>query len=105
MLSAIGLQEFELTGSYRVNHALHGAQLASLWLLCNAVPHFGLLHRSGLSVEYARNFYDSDQRPLRLVSECYRERDHFMQFRRPMAFVDLLIALLNATRRQQAYFV
>jgi pimeloyl-ACP methyl ester carboxylesterase len=72
MLSAIGLQEYELTGSYTLNHSLHGAQLAILWLLYNAVPHFGLLRRSTLSVEYARNFYDSDQRPLRSILKAYR---------------------------------
>ena len=29
------------------------------------MPHFGLFDRVTLGVEYARNFYDSDQRPLR----------------------------------------
>jgi len=71
MLSAIGVQEHELTGSYAVNHFLHGAQLAVLWLLRNAVPHFGLFSKLPLTMEYARNFYDSDQRPLRAVLEHY----------------------------------
>lgn len=71
MLSAIGVQEHELTGSYEVNHILHGAQLAALWLLRNGLPHFGILLRLP-SMEYARNFYDSDQRPLRAVLEHYR---------------------------------
>ena len=72
MLSAIGVQEHELTGSYGVNHILHGAQLAALWLLRNGLPHFGILSRLPFSMEYARNFYDSDQRPLRAVLEQYR---------------------------------
>src|SRR3954471_9927870 len=38
MLSAIGIQEHELTGSYWVNHVLHGAQLGALWLLKNFFP-------------------------------------------------------------------
>lgn len=71
MLSAIGVQEHELTGSYGVNHVLHGAQLAALWLLRNGLPHFGILSRLPFSMEYARNFYDSDQRPLRAVLEHY----------------------------------
>ena len=71
MLSAIGVQEHELTGNYWVNHALHGAQLGVLWLLKNGFPHFGLFRRSPLTVEYARNFYDSDQRPLRSILANY----------------------------------
>jgi len=71
MLSAIGVQEHELTGSYGVNHFLHGAQLTLLWLIENGFPHFGLFERMPLTVEYARNFYDSDQRPLRSVLERF----------------------------------
>lgn len=64
LLSAIGLQEFELLGQYDLNHAVHGIQLAGLWLLSEAFPHFGWLDGSFFGLEYARNFYDSDQRPL-----------------------------------------
>jgi len=72
MLSAIGVQEYELAGSYQVNHLLHGAQLALLWTLKNGFPHFGLFRKFPLTVEYARNFYDSDQRPLRTILARYR---------------------------------
>ncbi len=65
MLSAIGAQELELLGDYDLNHAVHGAQLGLLWLLQEAFPHFGLMDRSMLNTRYARNFYDTDQRPLR----------------------------------------
>jgi pimeloyl-ACP methyl ester carboxylesterase/membrane protein DedA with SNARE-associated domain len=65
MLSAIGAQEFELLGDYRLNHTLHGLQLAGLWSLRELTPHFGWLDDAMLDVSYARNFYDSDQRPLR----------------------------------------
>lgn len=67
MLSAIGVQEMELLGNYELNHALHGAQLVGLWGLRELTPHFGALDRSMLGVSYARNFYDSDQRPLRRI--------------------------------------
>lgn len=67
MLSAIGVQEMELLGDYHLNHFLHALQLAGLWLLREATPHFGLLDNTVLGVEYARNFYDSDQRPLRRI--------------------------------------
>ncbi len=66
MLSSIGLQELELTGDYYVNHLVHGAQLLGLLALREGTPHFGLLDR-GPGVPYARNFFDSDQRPLRGV--------------------------------------
>ena len=71
MLSAIGVQEHELLGSYQKNHALHCAQLAALWVLREALPHLGVLDRIPLNVEYARNFYDSDQRPLRSILTRY----------------------------------
>jgi pimeloyl-ACP methyl ester carboxylesterase/membrane protein DedA with SNARE-associated domain len=67
MLSATGVQEMELLGDYHLNHFLHGLQLAGLWLLREATPHFGLFDNTVLGVEYARNFYDSDQRPLREI--------------------------------------
>jgi pimeloyl-ACP methyl ester carboxylesterase len=63
MLSAIGVQEMELLGDYHVNHSLHGAQLVALWTAAYLVPHFGWFAESPLDVPYARNFYDSDQRP------------------------------------------
>lgn len=72
MLSAIGVQEHELAGSYGWNHALHGAQLGALWLAREGLPHFGALDRWDLDMSYARNFFDSDQRPLRRILERYR---------------------------------
>jgi pimeloyl-ACP methyl ester carboxylesterase/membrane protein DedA with SNARE-associated domain len=71
LLSAIGVQELELLGDYHLNHAIHGLQLAGLWLLREGVPHFGWLDDAMLGVEYARNFFDSDQRPLRGILERY----------------------------------
>jgi len=71
MLSAIGVQEMELLGDYQVNHGLHGLQLAGLWLLREGLPHMGWLDNAMLSVPYARNFYDSDQRPLRQILSGY----------------------------------
>lgn len=71
LLSAIGVQDLELFGQYHLNHGVHGAQLFGLWLLHEAVPHFGALDGSMLSVAYARNFWDTDQRPLRGLLERY----------------------------------
>lgn len=68
MLSAIGAQEFELLGDYHLNHAVHGLQYGALWLLYHGVPHFGRLPNP---LTFARNFYDSDQRPLRGILQRY----------------------------------
>ncbi len=65
LLASIGVQEFELFGDYHLNHAVHGAQFAALWVVHRLAPHFGLLDGGMLSVPYARNFFDTDQRPLR----------------------------------------
>ncbi len=71
MLSAIGVQELELLGNYYLNHSIHALQLGFLWLLPRAIPHFGVLDHAMINVSYARNFYDSDQRPLRDILSEY----------------------------------
>jgi pimeloyl-ACP methyl ester carboxylesterase len=65
LISSIGVQELELLGDYTLNHAVHGAQLFYFWLFYNFTPNFGLLDHSLLNLSYCRNFYDTDQRPLR----------------------------------------
>jgi pimeloyl-ACP methyl ester carboxylesterase/membrane protein DedA with SNARE-associated domain len=70
LLSSIGVQEFELLGNYQINHAIHGAQLAGLTAILEGTPHFGRFDGGMLTREYARNFYDTDQRPLRGVLEA-----------------------------------
>lgn len=67
MISAIGVQEYELLGDYYLNHILHGAQLAALFGLRGFVPHFGYFDGAFFGTSYARNFYDTDQRPLRPI--------------------------------------
>ncbi len=65
MLAAIGVQEMELLGDYHLNHAVHGLQLGLCWLLREGLPLTPRSYNRDISVAYARNFYDSDQRPLR----------------------------------------
>ena len=65
LVSATGVEEFELLGNVEINHPLYGAQLAILWFLDAFVPHFGLLDRVPLDLSYARFFYQSDTRPAR----------------------------------------
>jgi pimeloyl-ACP methyl ester carboxylesterase/membrane protein DedA with SNARE-associated domain len=72
LLSGIGIQEAELLGDYYLNHTIHGLQLGALWFLREGTPHFGWLDDAMLSVPYARNFYDTDQRPLRGVLSSWQ---------------------------------
>lgn len=71
MLSAIGMQELELLGVYHLNHAIHAAQLFAIALADDLIPHFGVARLEGLDYSYGRNFYDSDQRPLRGLLRSY----------------------------------
>jgi pimeloyl-ACP methyl ester carboxylesterase len=68
MLSAVGVQEMELLSNYYLNHAVHGVQLGAMWALRILLP-AGRSFDSGWA--YARNFYDSDQRPLRAALERF----------------------------------
>ncbi len=65
LVATLGVQELELFGQYELNHAVHGFQLVAIRAMQWLLPHFGALEGFGLNVPYARNFYDSDQRPLR----------------------------------------
>lgn len=71
LVSAIGVQELELLGDYDLNHILHGLQYGVVWFVQEFVPHFGLLDRFPVNTSYARQFLDSDQRPLREILEKY----------------------------------
>lgn len=77
-VGGVGVEELELFGDHTLNHSVHGVQAGLLygaeWLL----PHFGLLERQPLNVAYARNFYDSDQRPY---------RGWLQEFEKPMLIV------------------
>ncbi len=71
MIAAIGVQELEMLGDYTLNHALYGAQTAFFWLAREGLPHFGYLDNTILGYNYARNFMDTDQRPLRGMLQRY----------------------------------
>jgi pimeloyl-ACP methyl ester carboxylesterase/membrane protein DedA with SNARE-associated domain len=69
LMSSIGVQELELLGDFHLNHGLHAAQLLAIGILQEGTPHMGVLDRFPLNRNYARNFFDSDQRPLRGMLE------------------------------------
>ncbi len=75
LIASVGVQELELLGSYRLNHAVHGLQLGAVWLLHNAIPHFGLFKTIDIDVSYTKRHYESDQRPI---------RSHLTELRKPM---------------------
>ena len=66
-LASVGVQEYELFGDYHANRMVHAVQLGFFWLLREATPHFGIF--DGNVVPYSRNFFDTDQRPLRELLE------------------------------------
>ena len=70
LLSSIGVQELELLGDYRLNHAVHLAQLRLIQVLSVLTPHFGARDVFDKAYTYARSFSDSDQRPLRGILEA-----------------------------------
>jgi pimeloyl-ACP methyl ester carboxylesterase/membrane protein DedA with SNARE-associated domain len=69
LLSATGVQELELFGSHELNHLVHGLQLALVQAARWLMPHFGWDDGLAPALSYARNFYDTDQRPLRRILE------------------------------------
>ena len=71
LVAAIGVQELEMFGRYDLNHLVHGGQLMLIQAVRWGFPHFGRFDNFPLNVAYARNFYDTDQRPLRAYLQAY----------------------------------
>lgn len=71
LLSSIGVQELELLGDHALNHGLHLLQLGALQALDLCVPHFGATRAFQRALNYARNFSETDQRPLRELLSRY----------------------------------
>ncbi len=71
LVSAVGVQEFELLGIYGLNRAVHGLQLGVISTALFVLPHFGWLDGMLLNIPYARSFYDSDLRPMRDLFHAY----------------------------------
>jgi len=71
MLAGIGVQELELLGDYTLNHGLYFLQMLVIGAVQEGVPHFGYLDTLAFKLPYARNFWDSDQRPLRDILRAW----------------------------------
>ena len=68
-IAAIGVQEAEGSGSFAFEHVKYALLGFCLWVLPEALPHFGWLGPYGRGRSFVRNFWDTDQRPLRGIME------------------------------------
>ncbi len=71
LLAGIGVQEGEGSGDFYFEHAKYALGYATLVVLPEALPHFGVLGPRSLRHAFIRDFWDTDQRPIRGVLESY----------------------------------
>lgn len=64
LLSAIGLQELHLMGTYTLNKILYLIQFPVYHLIYNLTPHFGWLDKLPVSYSSLKSNYESDLRPV-----------------------------------------
>lgn len=69
LMASIGAQEAEGSGSYWFEHLKYAAGYAGLVIGGELVPHFGLLGPHDERRAAMRDFWDSDQRPLRAIMQ------------------------------------
>lgn len=69
MLGAIGIQKGEGSGDYYFEHTKYALGWAALVALPELIPHFNLIGDRALRHAFIRDFWDTDQRPLRAVME------------------------------------
>lgn len=72
LYGGIGIQEGEGTGDYHLEHAKYALMVPTVVALPELVPHFGALGSRSFRWTFFRNFWDTDQRPLRAVIERLR---------------------------------
>ncbi len=72
LLAAIACQETEGSGDYFFEHAKYAAGYGALVALPEVLPHFGLLGPRSFRHAFIRNFWDTDQRPVRAIMESLR---------------------------------
>jgi pimeloyl-ACP methyl ester carboxylesterase/membrane protein DedA with SNARE-associated domain len=80
--AGIGVQEAEGSGDYHLEHLKYAAGYALLVAAPEVVPHFGLLGPRWIRHAFIRNFWDTDQRPLRAVLESLEAPLLILQGRR-----------------------
>ena len=69
LVASIGVQEAEGSGSYFFEHFKYALNYGLMVVLPELLPHFGAFGARAPRHAFARNFWDSDQRPLRALME------------------------------------
>ena len=69
MLGAIGIQEGEGSGSYYFEHFKYAVGYVAVVILPEFIPHFNLIGDSAIRHAFIRDFWDTDQRPLRAIMQ------------------------------------
>ena len=81
LVSAIGLQEYELFGTYRGNHIVYDGQNAVFAALRWLTPHFGYFDNAILGRGYTRNLQDTDQRVIEPMLRRLQQPVHIVHGR------------------------
>jgi pimeloyl-ACP methyl ester carboxylesterase len=69
LLASVGVQEGEGSGNYYFEHLKYAGMWAALIGVPDLVPHFGWIGGEPGRRAVVRNFWDTDQRPLRAILE------------------------------------
>jgi len=69
LMASIGVQEAEGSGDYYFEHGKYAVGFVALLGLAELTPHFGAIGPWSMRHAFLRNFWDTDQRPLRAVME------------------------------------
>lgn len=69
LMGSIGVQEGEGSGNYYFEHAKYAMGFVAGLGVAEFVPHFGVLGTRSFRHAFLRNFWDTDQRPLRGIME------------------------------------
>lgn len=72
LVGGIGIQDGEGSGSFHLEHAKYAAMVPTVVAGPELIPHFGMLGSRSFRWTFFRNFWDSDQRPLRGILEQLR---------------------------------
>jgi pimeloyl-ACP methyl ester carboxylesterase len=72
LVASIGVQEAEGSGNYYFEHLKYAVLWGAVVALPELVPHFGLIGDARERYSFVRNFWDTDQRPLRAILEHTR---------------------------------
>ncbi|MEL7474343.1 MAG: alpha/beta fold hydrolase, partial [Planctomycetota bacterium] len=70
LLAAVGAEETEGSGAHWFEQLKYGVGYGALVIAPEMIPHFGVLGERQRRHAFLRNFFDTDQRPLRAIMEA-----------------------------------